>query len=151
MGGFGYNAVYLAVQGGNPVTGVIRGDTSFQIVFDYLVEGILPPGRLAFQVLNQEGMVVFSSADTDSSAAMNRLWPTGRTVTRCEIPGRLLAPGSYSLTISEPDGKEHDIIHENIINFTISEQNSLVARDGRPGIIMPMLSWHEEMVEDECS
>ena len=150
-GAFRYHSVEVVPNGKGVSGDSIPADSSFQILFDYSVTAILPSGRLAFLLTNQEGTVVLSSANTDQTATLNKLWERGRNLVRCTIPEHFLAPGRYYLTISEP--KEHggDIIHENIINFSVSDLNSLVARDGRSGIITPMLSWHEQRLTESVS
>src|SRR5215831_1251627 len=66
---------------------------AIEIEFDYTVNGELPAWRLALQLVNEEGLSVLSSADTDSTTSLNRRWPIGRTVLRCTIPGNMLRPG----------------------------------------------------------
>jgi hypothetical protein len=34
-----------------------------------------------------------------------------------------------------------DVIHERIIGFRVSDVGSLVARDGRNGVVAPLLRW----------
>ena len=87
---------------------------------------------------------MLSSASTDGTQSLNQSWRRGRRLLRCKIPGHLLAPGRYSLTISEPADENHDVIHESIISFSMSTLNSLASRDGRSGVIMPILHWEEQ-------
>jgi hypothetical protein len=127
----------------------ILADSAIDILFDHSVNGTLHPGRLAFLLTNQEGATVLSSANTDETQTLNQSWNKGRSLIRCRIPGHLLAPGRYYVTVSEPTEKGVDLIHENVINFSVSDLNSLVARDGRAGIIMPRLAWRQERLMGE--
>jgi hypothetical protein len=112
-----------------------------EIEFDYTVNGELPIGRFGLTVANEEGLPVLSSADTDTMSNLNRPWPLGRFVVRCTIPGSLLRPGRYYLTLSEPRRTGGDIIHENLLAFTINAYSSPSERDGRRGVITPTLHW----------
>ena len=143
---FTYHSVRVVVDGSHTDGTSVPADSSFAILFDYSVNQILAPGRLAFLLTNQEGATVLSSANTDETRTLNQSWDKGRRVLRCEIPGHLLAPGRYYLTISEPTEKGFDLIHENILSFIISDLNSLAARDGRAGVIVPMLAWREDQI-----
>jgi len=126
---------------GDPVS--IPADESFTIAFDFDVLDALAPGRLAFLVSDSSGAAVFASASTDTLPAIAQPWTRGRQRMSCTIPAHLLAPGQYFVTVSEPtDGTE--LIHDHILSFTITEQNSLIVRDGRPGVIAPMLPWTQE-------
>ena len=101
--------------------------------------------RLALLVAESGGQTIFASASTDSQPAMREPWTIGHHRVRCFIPRHLLAPGQYFVTIAQPTDFPHDHLHENVLSFTITEQNSLIARDGRRGVIAPMLRWEEEL------
>jgi lipopolysaccharide transport system ATP-binding protein len=121
----------------------IPADAAIDVVFDYIVKGSIPPGRLSFRLQREDGLNIFTTSNTDSDAVANVAWPLGPHHVRCTIPGDLLAPARYFVTVSEPLAWGN-AVHENIIAFTISDQNSLVARDRREGVIAPHLSWREE-------
>ncbi|MEK6372481.1 MAG: polysaccharide ABC transporter ATP-binding protein [Acidobacteriota bacterium] len=122
----------------------IAGDEAFEVVFDYSVTGPVAPGRLALVISASDGAAIFASASTDHLPALRETWRSGRRRARCRIPGHLLAPGNYFVTISEPTEDGGDIIHDGVLSFTISEQNSLAARDGRRGAVAPLLAWSDE-------
>ena len=146
-GAFRFNSVTVASDDREATHDSIPADAAFKIIFDYSVNGTLPPGRLAFLLTNQDGIVVLSSASSDNTPTLNQSWAPGRNIAHCSIPSHLLSPNRYFLTVSEPTENHADIIHENVINFTISEMNSLVARDGRPGVVLPKLDWSLEVVD----
>jgi lipopolysaccharide transport system ATP-binding protein len=150
-GAFHYHSVQITVETNGISEPFIAADARIQIVFDYSVSTVIPPGRLSFLLTNQEGTIVLTTSNTDHTDSSNQMWPIGRTISRCTIPEQLLAPGRYSLTISEPADDGSNVIHENIINFAISEQNSLAARDGRLGVIMPLLLWSQERKTNESA
>jgi lipopolysaccharide transport system ATP-binding protein len=112
-----------------------------EIEYDYTVNGELPIGRFGLTLVNEEGFSVLASADTDTMSNLNRPWPLGRFVKRCTIPGSVLRPGRYYLTFSEPRSTGGDIIHENLLSFTVNGLGSPSERDGRKGVIAPTLGW----------
>jgi lipopolysaccharide transport system ATP-binding protein len=140
---FAYNGVSIVRADGEPAGDAIPADAAVAVIFDYVVKGAIPPGRLSFRVQREDGLVVLTTSNTDSEPAANIPWPLGEHRLRCVIPGDLLAPSRYFMTISEPM-PFGNILHENVLSFTISEQNSLVGRDRREGVIAPHLEWREE-------
>ena len=138
-GVFEYEEVsVVASQGNTPES--ISASEPFRVEFKYRVTVPALRGRIALQIRNDQDVPIFSSANTDGSSALNRNWVAGAYSEFCEVPGNLLAPGTYYLTISMPK-IEGDIIFENICSFTIGESDSLVSRDGRAGFIAPRLRW----------
>ncbi|HXH91986.1 MAG TPA: ABC transporter ATP-binding protein [Thermoanaerobaculia bacterium] len=124
--------------------GDIAADQPFDIAFDYSIVAPISPGRFAIAIKAADATVVLASASTDHLSALREPWKPGRRCARCRIPGHLLAPGRYFVTVAEPSEDEGDVIHEGVLSVTVSDQNSLVARDGRPGIIAPLLQWSDE-------
>jgi lipopolysaccharide transport system ATP-binding protein len=120
-------------------------DLGFELDFEYTVRRPLPAGRLSFRLNAEDGRAILTSSNTDPGGTSNRHWTLGRQVVRCRVPGHLLAPGRYYISVSEPLAFGNRI-HEGVLSVTISEQGSLVARDGREGVVAPLLEWTEEMV-----
>jgi hypothetical protein len=127
-------------------SGDVAGDEPFEVEFDYSVVAPLAPGRFAFVVSAADGSAIFATASTDHLPALRTSWRPGHHLARCRVPGHLLAPGHYFITISEPTEDGGDVIHDGVLSITVSEQNSLAARDGRRGVIAPLLPWSEEDV-----
>ncbi|HJQ37765.1 MAG TPA: hypothetical protein VKB93_11560, partial [Thermoanaerobaculia bacterium] len=140
---FEYHCVSIESDSADRVT--IAADTGFEIVFDFTVKKPLPAGRLAMLIAGADGTVVLASANTDHTTALRGPWTLGRHRVRCVIPGHLLVPGQYYITITEPV-EAWDEIHERVLAFTITEENSLIARDGRRGVVAPLLEWRSEPV-----
>ncbi|HEY0141296.1 MAG TPA: ABC transporter ATP-binding protein [Thermoanaerobaculia bacterium] len=120
-------------------------DHPITLQFVITVTERIPPSRLGFLIRNSEGLNVIESHSSDVGTTLNEAWPMGRFHMRCTIPGGLLRPGRYFVTVGEPSG-ETPIVHENVLDFTISEQNSIVARDGRSALIAPVLPWEREAI-----
>ena len=150
-GPFAYDAVYI-VSGSQHPSGGIPFIQPFDVVFEYVVSGSLPPNRISLALSNEAGEVVFGSAETDNLAALNHPWTLGRSRTCCTIPSHLLAPGRYFITISEPTMDGASRIHENVLAVTITPEGCASQRDGRRGLITPLLHWetqariHEEAI-----
>ena len=136
------HSVSILRDGGT--TGDIAGDEPFQIVFDYSVVAPLAPGRLAVLIGDTNGTAILTSTSTDKMPALREPWRPGHHRAYCRIPGNLLAPGRYFITVAEPLEGGGDTLHHGALAITISEQNSLAARDGRHGVIAPLLEWREE-------
>ena len=120
-------------------------DLGFDLEFDFTVRAALPQGRLSFRMNAEDGRAILTSSSTDSLSSGNAQWTQGRQLVRCRIPGHLLAPGRYFISVSEPLASGNRI-HEAVLSVTVSEQGSLVARDGREGVIAPLLRWEAETV-----
>lgn len=138
---FEYHCVSIESAAEDRIT--IAADAGFEIVFDFTVKQPLPAGRLALLLAAADGTVILASANTDHTTALRGPWSLGRQRARCVIPGHLLVPGQYYITITEPV-EAWDEIHERVLAFTITEENSLIARDGRRGVVAPLLEWTAE-------
>ena len=102
-------------------------------------------GRISAASRNDYGVLVWSSCDTDAMPYINKRWLPGRYEERCALPAEWLAPGRYSISISRPldDGNE---LVEDVCTFDVDAQATLAARDGRGGVVAPLLSWHSEVL-----
>ena len=140
---FAFNAVRVETNVGGVARPISYAD-AIHFVFDYSIQGDLPPGRIGIQLINQEGITVLTSANTDTSTSLRQAWRRGRTVERCTLPGRLLAPGRYNLRFSQPLADGSDLIHENLIAFKVDDFGSPAVRDGRVGVLAPTLEWRSE-------
>ncbi|MCX7898802.1 MAG: polysaccharide ABC transporter ATP-binding protein [Methylocystis sp.] len=135
-------ACVVGAGGGEP-----QYDEDILFVFDYCVRGELPPNRIAFNIRNEDGVIVMTSMETDAGASGARRFPLGKFRATARAPARILAPGKYFLTISEPGADGESAILENILSFVLFERGSPTLRDNRPGIIAPTFSWTTERLE----
>ena len=140
---FVYEKVSIRAPRGNTPDS-IPSSQRFHVEFIFKVNSLMVRGRIALQIRDSQGTPIFSSANTDALTTLTTSWSQGRHVEYCEIPANLLSPNVYYLTISQPQQPVDKII-ENICSFRIDSTDSLIARDGRKGIISPLLEWRKEI------
>ena len=136
---FSYEKVAIhAPQGSTP--DAIPASKPFQVefIFQVLREGMR--GRIALQITDKHGMPILASANIDSLGFQNKVWGKGKYIEYCEIPGHLLLPGIYFLNISQPT-EDGNVVIENVCSFRVDGVDSLVSKDGRSGVIAPLLNW----------
>lgn len=141
----GFRLMSVAIVSGSGEYAAFPSDQPVTIAFEFEVTRPIPSSRMGFLVRSAEGTNVIESHTSDESTAINHEWPVGHYRMHCTIPGSLLRPGDYFVTVAEPYG-DTPIVHENVLHFTVSEQNSLVARDGRSALIVPRLHWEREVL-----
>ena len=121
----------------------IRGDEAVRVRFTFEVTAPVVRGRLAILISDMTGLPILSSASSDDSTTVNCNWHKGSYSVEVEVPGLMLPPGTYSLTTARPSGRG-ELVESNVCTFTISELCSLRARDGRQGMVTPLLRWKME-------
>jgi len=121
-------------------TDAFAADAPIDVAFDIEIHETFPPGKIEVRVIGDNGETLFTTTSADGTPHLNHDWTLGRQILTLHIPGNLLAPGRYFLTITEPYGT-HDIVRENVLSLSVTEQNSVMARDQRQGKIAPLLEW----------
>ncbi|HEY2830188.1 MAG TPA: polysaccharide ABC transporter ATP-binding protein, partial [Thermoanaerobaculia bacterium] len=127
---FEYHSVAVVRADNDQAADSVPANVGVDIVFDFSVVSPLPPGRLFLRVHNEYGETLFTSTSADRSSVRGEPWRMGRQKMRCRIPANLLMPGRYSVSVSHPFGG-YDVLHDNIVTFTINEQNALIDSDLR--------------------
>ncbi len=110
------------------------------VSFDITIHDKFPAGRIEMRLLNDGGEVLLTSTSADPYGQLNHDWERGPQRFRCRIPADFLMPGRYFVTITEPYGA-YDMVRENVLTFTVTEEGSVAARDQRQGKIAPLLEW----------
>ena len=122
---------------------VIDTDDYFNISVEYELRRPIKNLRIGIQLSNSEGVVVFTSHDTDPDGkGTDRVM--GHHVSECQVPGNLLNAGAYYITVAcDQPMQEILFFYENIVRFTISSAGGAGADipDGRLGVIRPVLEW----------
>lgn len=121
----------------------LNSESAFAIAFDYELYERVPCLRMGYYISTQDGMVVFESYDSDQAEFGGPREP-GRYCIRCKIPGRLLAPGAYTVSLNAGiPGVRNLLTVEAALVFCIHETGmigvSVTAK--RAGIIRPKLEW----------
>jgi lipopolysaccharide transport system ATP-binding protein len=120
-------------------------DTPIDVVFEFTIHEWFPAGHFEVRLMNDMAEVLLTSSSADGSGQPNHEWAIGRQTYRCRIPGNLLAPGRYFLSIGEPAGG-YNRIRTNVVSFAVSEENSLLGHGDRQGKIAPLLAWEKKPV-----
>jgi lipopolysaccharide transport system ATP-binding protein len=130
--------------GDGRVTGVVNCEDPFRVGIEYEVIHPTPNFEVSFTVRNREGVAVVSSMDSDTYEWPTRIRPPGRYRATCMIPGHLLAPGGYTLSLSllVINLLTHED-HQDILGFEVSEMGCIKNKrnDRRGGVITPILDW----------
>ncbi len=130
---------------------VVRGDTGassegipadvpVDILFDFTIHDAFPARKIEMRLMNDAGDLLLTTTSADSSGQLHHDWQRGRQTFRCRIPPNLLMPGRYFVSVTEPYGG-YDILRENVLTFSVTEENSIAALDERQGKIAPILEW----------
>ncbi len=139
------HSVAVSRADGGPNDEAIPANAPIDIVFDITIHEPFNPGHLEVRLLNDTAEVLLTSSSADGTGQKNHAWQLGRQTYRCRIPGHLLAPGHYFLTVTEPAGNR-DRVRNNIISFSVSEENSLLGHGERQGKIAPLLEWENARI-----
>ncbi|MBN1680157.1 MAG: ABC transporter ATP-binding protein [Anaerolineae bacterium] len=115
----------------------------FTAEIDYELLQSLVSFRVSIHIANSEGVVIIHSHDVDNPDLAGMRQP-GHYTSSCTIPGNLLSPGRYFLSVTS------DIQHvkvltqqHNILSFHISDTGAFGSDVGgrRLGVIRPVLDW----------
>lgn len=122
-------------------TAMVDFDRDFKVEIAY---EIIQPTRnlhVLCRVTDTRGIIVWTSWDTDSSGSKVRMGEPGRYLSICHVPGNLLRPGRYFLTVgADADGYGHLDVHDSVLSLEVSEVGWRM-NPGRIGVVTPVLSW----------
>ena len=91
------------------------------------------------RVMDGRGIAVWTSWDTDSTG--DEVREPGEYLSICHVPGRLLRPGRYFLTVGASDVHGELDFHEGALSLEVSEVGWRMGDSGRIGVITPVFSW----------
>ena len=140
--------VRLTTEGQEPASTFDLGGP-IEVAVDYEVREVVPSGLLGVRIGTLEGVPIFTTCHLDTvdrSGPPLALQP-GRFVGRVVIPARLLAPGSYTLTLGVIDEQMRVIdIHEDTMIFEVVDmgRGQWREKDTRRGVINLDLPWEIE-------
>ncbi|MBI2848741.1 MAG: ABC transporter ATP-binding protein [Chloroflexi bacterium] len=127
----------------------IRAEEPFRIEVGHWVQQDGAKLGVTISVFNNEGVCVFSSISNQERQWHGKSRSVGWYRTSCFIPGCLLQPGQYSVTVLLWEGPYRQICSEsNLIRFEIIDSTGIRGDylGGWPGVVRPLLEWRTERV-----
>jgi lipopolysaccharide transport system ATP-binding protein len=122
-------------------TTVVDFDTPFKVEIAYDVVAPVRDLTVTYHLLDSHGNVVFESMDTDLPEWKGRDRELGRYLGTCHVPGCLLKPGRYYLSLYAFIEYIKIIEHQDrVLSFDVSEVGYTL-NPGRRGIVSPVLHW----------
>jgi lipopolysaccharide transport system ATP-binding protein len=138
--------VRVLAAGGAP-SSIIDFDSSFSIEIAYELMSPIRHLAVAYYLFDAQGNMLWSSRDLDPGDWNGRVRDAGMYISTCRVPGQLLRPGRYFLTVAcfRPTGR-YFAYHRNILHFEITGVGCQFDLN-RPGLTTPRLEWTVE----ECT
>lgn len=111
------------------------------ISVDYQLCERVPSAHVGIQLVNADGIVLFTSS-ADGTTAQSGGKP-GQYRARCHIPGDLLAAGRHTLHIlGMRDAETLDVTAHDVVGFTATDDRPAHSKyTRRHGVVAPRLSW----------
>ncbi len=121
---------------------VMPFDEGFSIEMEYQVHRSARGVALACQIMDSQGVVLWTSEDTDTPEVRARLGlEPGRYTSTCKVPPGILRPGRYFMNVGgHIRGVRIIEGHQQIMAFDISSVG-FEMEPGRSGILAPLLHW----------
>jgi lipopolysaccharide transport system ATP-binding protein len=119
---------------------------SFLVEIEYEITTPLPYCRVGILVTTAQGVIVFEAYDADYKEYSGARNP-GRFVSKCVIPGNLLSPGSYLISINAGIRRLKNFIRmDNVLMISVEDLGAVGSHmgDRRSGLIRPDLIWERE-------
>lgn len=130
-------------------TSTIEFAAPFHVDIGYHIHRPVRNLSIVLRVIDSIGRVVFESMDTDSTAWRGQERPSGRYSSVCKIPGKLLKPGRYRLTVlSFVERVKTFERRDDLLQFDITEVGYRFNAK-RFGAVTPELEWGITRVENE--
>ena len=128
------------------VTSTVDMRFPWAVSLDFRLAKPIPQARVGFMVSTADGTIVFDSYDTDLESLQGPRQPGDYSV-RCEIPGHLLLPGQYLISVGAgmPGVKQLAWV-DNALTLTV-EQTGVIGEVNVPpvGVIRPKLLWERSV------
>jgi lipopolysaccharide transport system ATP-binding protein len=125
--------------------------TGFELQMEYEVYRRVRGLQVGFLLCAQDGTAVLTSGDTEALNGAEAPREPGCYVARCTMPGRLLSPGTYSLSLGAHIPRIRSCYFvESALNVTVTETLASAGDGRRRGVVSPPLEWSTDLVE-ECT
>ncbi len=133
--------------GDNRPAATVDFDSPFRIELTYDVFQPIRDLSVAYQLMDSQGSLVFEAMDTDMPEWKGRVRDPGRYVATCRVPGYLLKPGRYHLSlVSFVERVKIIERQEGVLTFDVSEVGYCL-NPGRLGVVSPVLEWEVNRVD----
>jgi hypothetical protein len=126
----------------NEPAAVVDFDKGFRAEIGYELCRAIRGLNVGCQVLNSRAEVVWSTFNTDCNVGHlhQGVSEPGRYVASCLVPGFLLRPGRYSLSIGAGTSERRLSTHDSVLSFDVSPVGFHFNVD-REGAITPSFDW----------
>ncbi len=114
------------------------------VELEYRVVRPLPHCRVGFTLTSVEGTCLFQGYDSDNDETPAPRTP-GRFLARCKIPGHLLSPGRYIISINVGIVNVKNLVRlDSVLVFDVEDTGGAGSVYGRErlGILRPKLDWN---------
>ena len=128
---------------GGKISSGLSGDEAFRVEIDYEITDTLPSSRIGFVVSTPDGTVAFDAFDSDMERFASARSP-GRYTSVCKVPGQLLGPGRYLLSIvAGMPGIKSLASFEGALTIDVNDTGVVGSHvpGGRRGVFRPNLAW----------
>lgn len=123
------------------ITSVVDFNQDFRIAIAYKVPKPTRNLIVYCRLMDRQGNVVWTSWDTDSTDSCNCARGPGHYLSVCHVPGCLLRPGRYLVTVAAfVRGLKPVDRHDTVLSFDISTVGYRMNPE-RYGVITPVLNW----------
>ena len=122
----------------------------FQLQFVYELTEKLPYARIGFLIYDERGTLLFDTYDSDIEEYRGPRQP-GSYVSTCVVPGHLLKPGGYTVTVNAGIPGMRSLVREDhIVKIGIEDVGTVGSdfRGTRRGVIRPALDWETTKTAD---
>jgi hypothetical protein len=124
----------------NQPTSVVEFNKQFKVEIAYEVFKPLRNVAILCRITDSHGNIILTSRDTDTTDWDDRVREPGQYLSICQVPGALLKPGRYLLSIGARTMDRNIEFLDGVLTFDVSEVGSRL-NSGRIGIIAPLLRW----------
>jgi lipopolysaccharide transport system ATP-binding protein len=135
------------IDSNNQVTSSVSAQKPFSICIKYTIKKQLPYCRVGFDLLTDNGDVIFESFDSDDVRYTGSR-QAGEYSSYCVIPGNFLNTKKYFVSIyAGMPGIKYLAGAENVLTFEVENVGAIGSHlpdFGRRGIVRPLLEWHQK-------
>lgn len=116
-------------------------DRGFKVEISYQIATPSQSLVILCRLVDSRGATLWTSWDTDSTDLSGRMRAPGEYFSICRVPGSLVRPGRYHLTVGAyiPGARATDF-HEGALSFDVSSVGYRMNSD-RVGVVTPVRGW----------